>query len=50
MMGFEPLVDKLEAFGWFVRRVDGNDLDAVVAAFDAARSHHANRKPRDDRR
>jgi transketolase len=39
MMGFEPLVDKLEAFGWFVRRVDGNDLDAVVAAFDAARSH-----------
>ena len=39
MMGFEPLVDKLEAFGWFVRRVDGNDLDAVVAAFDAASSH-----------
>jgi transketolase len=39
MMGFEPLVDKLEAFGWFVRRVDGNDLDAVVAAFDAAISH-----------
>jgi transketolase len=38
MMGFEPLVDKLEAFGWFVRRVDGNDLDAVVAAFDAASS------------
>jgi transketolase len=33
------LVDKLEAFGWFVRRVDGNDLDSVVAAFDAARSH-----------
>ncbi|MHC2432951.1 transketolase [Bradyrhizobium sp. USDA 4451] len=39
MMGFEPLVDKLEAFGWFVRRVDGNDLDAVVAAFDAMISH-----------
>ena len=39
MMEFEPLVDKLEAFGWFVRRVDGNDLDAVVAAFDAAISH-----------
>lgn len=39
MMGFEPLVEKLEAFGWFVRRVDGNDLDAVVAAFDAASSH-----------
>ncbi|SCM76541.1 putative uncharacterized transketolase family protein y4mO [uncultured Pleomorphomonas sp.] len=37
IMGFEPLVEKLEAFGWFVRRVDGNDIDAVVAAFDAAR-------------
>ncbi|MCA1381777.1 MULTISPECIES: transketolase [Bradyrhizobium] len=39
MLGFEPLVDKLEAFGWFVQRVDGNDLDAVVAAFDAAMTH-----------
>ena len=36
MMAFEPLVDKFEAFGWYVQRVDGNDLDAVVAAFDAA--------------
>ncbi|MHB2167609.1 transketolase [Alsobacter sp. R-9] len=39
VMGFEPLVAKLEAFGWFVQRIDGNDLDAVVAAFDAAREH-----------
>ncbi|MDF0584219.1 transketolase [Bradyrhizobium yuanmingense] len=39
VMAFEPLVEKLQAFGWFVQRVDGNDLDAVVAAFDAARSH-----------
>jgi transketolase len=39
IMAFEPLVDKLKAFGWFVQRVDGNDLDAVVAAFDAAKSH-----------
>ncbi|MBB4371907.1 transketolase [Bradyrhizobium sp. cir1] len=39
VMTFEPLVDKLEAFGWFVQRIDGNDLDAVVAAFDAAKSH-----------
>ncbi|QOG22220.1 transketolase [Bradyrhizobium sp. SEMIA] len=39
VMGFEPLVDKLQAFGWFVQRIDGNDLDAVVAAFDAAKSH-----------
>jgi transketolase len=45
MMAFEPLVDKLNAFGWFVQRVDGNDLDAVVAAFDAAKSHTES-KPR----
>jgi len=45
IMAFEPLVDKLKAFGWFVQRVDGNDLDAVVAAFDAAK-YHAEPKPR----
>jgi transketolase len=39
VMAFEPLVDKFMAFGWFVQRVDGNDLDAVVAAFDAAKLH-----------
>ena len=37
-MSFEPFVDKLKAFGWFVQRIDGNDLDAVIAAFDAAKS------------
>lgn len=45
VMGFEPLVDRLEAFGWFTQRVDGNDLDAVVKAFDAARDHSGS-KPR----
>ncbi|WP_024303992.1 transketolase [Pseudogulbenkiania sp. MAI-1] len=39
VMAFEPLVEKMEAFGWFTQRIDGNDLDAVIAAFDAARSH-----------
>lgn len=39
VLEFEPLVDKWAAFGWYVQRVDGNDLDAVVAAFDAARFH-----------
>ncbi len=38
VMGFEPLVDKWAAFGWHVQRVNGNELGAVVAAFDAARS------------
>jgi len=38
VMGFEPLTEKLEAFGWFTQRVDGNDLSAVRAAFDAAKA------------
>lgn len=29
---------KWEAFGWHAQRVDGNDLEAVVAAFDTARA------------
>lgn len=38
VLGFEPLVDKWQAFGWHVQRVNGNDLPAVVAAFDVARN------------
>lgn len=38
VMGFEPLTEKLDAFGWFTQRVDGNDLAAVRAAFDAAKA------------
>ncbi|HEV8690288.1 MAG TPA: transketolase [Ideonella sp.] len=38
VMGFEPLADKWAAFGWHVQRVDGNDLPAVKAAFDTART------------
>jgi transketolase len=37
-LSLEPLEAKWEAFGWHVQRVNGNDLDAVVAAFDAARA------------
>jgi len=36
--GFEPLADKFTAFGWHAQRVNGNDIDALVAAFDAARA------------
>jgi transketolase len=39
VMGFEPLVQKMEAFGWYTQRINGNDLQAVVTAFDNARSH-----------
>jgi transketolase len=45
VMGFEPLADKWAAFGWHVQRVNGNDLAAVMGAFDRARSL-AERKPR----
>ena len=38
ILGFEPLADKWRAFGWWVTRVDGNDIDAVLSAFDAARA------------
>jgi transketolase len=42
---FEPLGPKFEAFGWHVQRVDGNDMKALVAAFDAARTS-TDAKPR----
>ncbi len=38
MLSAEPLEAKWRAFGWHCQRVDGNDLKAVVAAFDAARA------------
>ncbi len=38
MLSAEPVVPKFEAFGWHAQRVNGNDLAAVVAAFDAARA------------
>ena len=36
---------KWAAFGWYAQEVDGNDLEALVAAFDNARNH-AEAKPR----
>ncbi len=45
VLGFEPLADKWAAFGWHVQRVNGNDLPAVLAAFDTARAL-ADEKPR----
>ncbi len=39
VLAFEPIVDRWQAFGWFTQRVDGNDLNALVTAFDAARQH-----------
>jgi transketolase len=39
ILRFEPIADKWQAFGWHVQRVDGNNLSAVLQAFDAARAH-----------
>ncbi len=38
VLGFEPIADKWAAFGWHVQRVKGNDLPAVLTAFDTARA------------
>ncbi|MDX3978574.1 transketolase [Shinella sp.] len=38
MLCSEPLADKWAAFGWHTQRVDGNDMAALVAAFDTARA------------
>jgi transketolase len=35
----EPITDKWTAFGWHALRVDGNDIPALVAAFDELRDH-----------
>lgn len=36
--GLENLADRFTAFGWYAQRVNGNDIGALVSAFDAARS------------
>ena len=37
--GLENLADRFTAFGWYTQRIDGNDIDSVVKAFDAARNY-----------
>ncbi len=37
MLGMEPIEDKFQAFGWETRRVDGNDVAAVLAALEELR-------------
>ena len=36
VLSTEPIEAKWRAFGWWTRRVDGNDVAALLAAFDAA--------------
>jgi len=35
----EPITDKWQAFGWYAVRVDGNDIEALVAGFEELRAH-----------
>ena len=44
-MPVEPLVDKWQAFGWDVVRIDGHDLDSLLAALAPRRTEHLS-KPR----
>src|SRR4029079_2883746 len=37
VLDMEPVADKWRAFGWDTREVNGNDIEAVVAALAAAR-------------
>jgi transketolase len=37
MSSREPLHERFRAFGWHTQRVNGNDIPALVAAFDAAK-------------
>jgi transketolase len=39
VLSSEPVDGKFRAFGWHTQRVDGNDIDALVVAFDAARTY-----------
>ncbi len=44
-LALEPFEDKWRAFGWNVMRVDGHDVDVLLAAFAQARANIATGKP-----
>jgi transketolase len=39
VLDMEPIADKWRAFGWDTREIDGNDVEAVMGAFDELREH-----------
>ena len=45
ILNFEPLDEKFAAFGWYVQRVDGNNIPALAEAFRRARGL-TDQKPR----
>jgi transketolase len=44
VLSTEPITDKWQAFGWYALRVDGNDIAALVAAFDELAEHRGSPK------
>ena len=40
-LGCEPLADKWASVGWWVTRANGNDIAAVLGAFEQARAHRS---------
>lgn len=38
VMSLEPLMDKMESFGFACQEVDGNDMSALLSAYDLARA------------
>ncbi|MDO7428125.1 transketolase [Acinetobacter baumannii] len=39
ILAFEPIVDRWQSFGWYTQRVDGNNIEALLEAFDQARNY-----------
>ncbi|MCX5468047.1 transketolase [Acinetobacter nematophilus] len=39
ILAFEPIVDRWKSFGWYTQRVDGNNMEALLDAFDQAKNH-----------
>jgi transketolase len=39
VIDMEPVLQKWQAFGWSAEEIDGNDMEAVVAALQRARAH-----------
>ena len=39
ILAFEPIVDRWQSFGWYTQRVDGNNMEALLDAFDQAKCH-----------
>ncbi len=37
VMSLEPIMDKMESFGFACQEVDGNDIESLLAAYDLAR-------------